>query len=158
MVGGVFSASSLGRAFPIPSTIKLSQDAVVPESEDLGPLPFVIVVGDAVPLQWHIMRPFPEKSASPGQDAYNYRHSDVSRSRRVVENGCGILSRKDGGFIKTKLPMKPETMRTIPMATTILHIMFLRHQNRVADISEVGDPFQEYTSLPSVTFIGKVNG
>ncbi|GFO47249.1 nuclease harbi1-like protein [Plakobranchus ocellatus] len=81
------------------------------------------------------MRPYPGKSLSYEQDVYNYRHS---RARRVVENAFGILSERWRVF-HTKIAVKPDTVKKIVMATTVLHNMLQRQGYTGTELRETFD-------------------
>ena len=134
--GGVFSASSLGLAFAAPNNqLSLAEDSVIDGADHLGPVPYVIVADEAFPLQRHMMRPFPGKSSTLEQDAYNYRHS---RARRVVENAFGILS-EWWRVYHTKITVLPESVKKLDMATTVLHNMLQRQRGASSESTDAAD-------------------
>lgn len=147
--GGIFSASSLGKALSSPNSLKIPNDDVIHGSEDLGALPYVIVADEAFPLQKHIMRPYPGRNTTIEQQVYNYRHS---RARRVVENAFGILSQRWRVF-HTKIAVKPERVVSIVKATTILHNM-LQKQSTASTETGLSDIFQQTTGLVNINGIG----
>lgn len=125
--GGIFAASSFGKALCTPASLHVPDDDVIRGAEDLGPMPYVIVADEAFPLQRHIMRPYPGKNTTMEQDAYNYRHC---RARRVVENAFGILAQKWRVY-HSKIAVKPESVIKIVQATTMLHNMMQQQRQRI---------------------------
>lgn len=83
--GGVFKKSSLNKALE-------SNTLHIPQAKSLltgdKPMPFMIVVDDAFPLNKHIMKPYSQVGLTPESRIFNYR---LSRARRIVENAFGIL-------------------------------------------------------------------
>ena len=59
--GGIFANSNLGQAMAN-NTLNLPEDASLPEAEQLGALPYVVVADEAFPLKRNILRPFPGKA------------------------------------------------------------------------------------------------
>ena len=117
--GGIFSGCSLGKALNSES-LNIPNPKVLPETPELGPVPYCFVADEAFPLQTNIMRPFPGRNVDEEQETFNYR---LSRARRVVENAFGILSNRWRIF-HTKIKTKPEVTVKIVKACCILHNMF----------------------------------
>ncbi|XP_072171433.1 uncharacterized protein [Diadema setosum] len=114
--GGIFAASELGKSlnngrFPFPNPTSL------PEAQNLGQLPFVMVEDEAFPLKTNIMRPYPGKQLPDEKCMYNYR---LSRSRRVVENTFGILASK-WRIYHRQIQLHPSQVDSVVKATCVLH-------------------------------------
>ncbi|GFR83368.1 nuclease harbi1-like protein [Elysia marginata] len=115
--------------------LNLPEDSAIDGADHLCPLPYVIVADEAFPLQHHMMRPFPGKSSTLEQDAYNYSHS---RARRVVENAFGILSERWRVY-HTKIAVLPESVKKLVMATTVLHNMLQRQRGVSSESTDAAD-------------------
>lgn len=133
--GGIFGASSLGRALSSSNNaLQLPEDDVITGAEELGSLPYVFVADEAFPLQRHIMRPYPGRNTRKGEDVFNYR---LSRARRVVENAFGILAEKWRVF-HTVIAAIPENAVKIVQAAVMLH-NFLQRQSNVSATQPMDD-------------------
>lgn len=99
--GGVFRNCSLYQAL---------ENCVLPEGH--------ILVGDnAFPLKEYLLKPFPGNRLTLKQKIFNYR---LSRARRIVENGFGILAARFRVFEKP-MPYSPEKVVKIVKACCALH-------------------------------------
>ena len=116
--GGIFANSSIGEALHS-KKLKLPRDSFLPESPDLGKMPYVFVGDEAFPLLPNLMRPYPGKVASEEQQLFNYR---LSRARRIVENTFGVLAARFRIF-NTRINVDPDTTKLIVMASCVLHNM-----------------------------------
>nr|CAI5847063.1 unnamed protein product [Callosobruchus analis] len=91
------------------------ENGVLPENH--------VLVGDnAFPLKEYLLKPFPGNQLTSKQKIFNYR---LSRARRIVENGFGILAARFRVFEKP-MPYSPEKVVKIVKACCVLHI-WLRH-------------------------------
>ena len=86
--GGVFSRSAFGQRF-MQNSFNFPEHGVLPKFVRGGPLPYVAVEDEASPLLPNLLRPYPGKELALDKQLSNYR---LSRSRRIVENGFGILA------------------------------------------------------------------
>ena len=135
--GGIFANSNLGKA-TAKNALNFPEDAPLPTSGHLGPVPYVFVADEAFPLQRHLMRPFPGRGCTEEQKIYNYR---LSRARRIVENAFGILAARWRVY-HSKLAVRPEWVTEIIKATCVLHNV-LQAQSTPAQVTtlikETGD-------------------
>nr|CAI5836417.1 unnamed protein product [Callosobruchus analis] len=91
------------------------ENGVLPENH--------VLVGDnAFPLKEYLLKPFPGNRLTSKQKIFNYR---LSRARRIVENGFGILAARFRVFEKP-MPYSPEKVVKIVKACCVLH-NWLRH-------------------------------
>nr|CAI5849118.1 unnamed protein product [Callosobruchus analis] len=91
------------------------ENGVLPENH--------VLVGDnAFPLKEYLLKPFPGNQLTSKQKIFNYR---LSRARRIVENGFGILAARFRVFEKP-MPYSPEKVVKIVKACCVLH-NWLRH-------------------------------
>lgn len=118
--GGVWTNTVLSQRIAS-HTAGLPEDTKLPGSDKV--LPFVFLADDAFPLQRHIMKPFPYQKQTTTQRICSYR---VSRGRRTVENGFGMLANRFRVFL-APINLPPETVETIVLACTALH-NFLRKE------------------------------
>ena len=86
-------------------------------------LPYMFVGDDAYPLRPDLMKPYPFRQMDYGQRVFNYR---LSRARRVVENGFGILANRLRVFRST-ICLEPDRVVKVTMASLCIH-NFLREQ------------------------------
>ncbi|KAL2092787.1 hypothetical protein ACEWY4_012585 [Coilia grayii] len=144
--GGSLHNSAFGEGLR-DGTLDLPQDAVIPGSEQRGPMPFVFVGDEAFPLRRNLMRPFPGRHVPGVQRVYNYC---LSRARLVVECAFGILS-SQWRMYRRVMGVSPTTAETCVKATCILHnflrVMTLRTEHRTAGVGycqpdDVGDCLQ----------------
>lgn len=135
--GGIFSHSNFGKAL-FGDKLALPPPRVLPGADHLGPMPYVLVADEAFPLHENIMRPYPGRGCPEDQQAYNYR---LSRARRVVENGFGVLAVRWRVFF-TKIGVSPQTTKDIVKATTVLHNMVQR-QTTPAQVANLLEEYNE---------------
>lgn len=112
--GGIFKNSSL--------YAKLEEGRLgLPRPEPLPgqrrPLDYYFVGDDAFALAPWLMKPFPLRQLTRPQRLFNYR---LSRARRIVENGFGILVCQ-WRCLATRLGLLPENARTVTKACLTLH-------------------------------------
>ncbi|CAN7939577.1 unnamed protein product [Ixodes hexagonus] len=112
--GGVFKASEFGRQLErerqdIPGLARLPKSTKV--------APHVFVGDEAFQLRHNFMRPFPGSNAEPSERVFNYR---LSRARRIVENGSGILAAR-WRFLLGRLNLLPRNAEFVVLACCALH-------------------------------------
>ena len=93
----VFQFSSFGRKF-LKNKLNIPDIKRLPDYNQEGPLPHVIVADEAFPLLHSLMRPYARvkgRTIPKDQAIFNYR---LSRARLVVENAFGILCSKMENF------------------------------------------------------------
>ena len=89
----VFQFSSFGRKF-LKNKLNIPDIKRLPDYNQEGPLPHVIVADEAFPLLHSLMRPYARvkgRTIPKDQAIFNYR---LSRARLVVENAFGILAQR----------------------------------------------------------------
>lgn len=119
--GGVFNSCDLSVALDGPNVLNIPADTTLPQSNIASP--YVIVADDAFAMRRNLMKPFPMRNLQYDQRIFNYR---LSRARRVVENAFGIMCSKFRLFSKA-IPLTPEKVQTVVMATCCLHNFLLRN-------------------------------
>lgn len=112
--GGIFAHSNLGKALER-GTLNIPGNAALPNTATS--VPYVIVADEAFPLKTYLMRPYPGNALDNKKRTFNYR---LSRARRTVENGFGILSQKFRIFNR-RIQANPQNADYIILATCILH-------------------------------------
>jgi hypothetical protein len=117
----VFNASDLKEGFE-------NNEYNIPEPDDLPgtdmPFPYFLVGDDAFPLLNWMLKPFSTRALTEEQRIYNYR---ISRARRIVENGFGILASRFRCLLTT-LQVIPETVSSLTLACICLHnLMRIRY-------------------------------
>ena len=114
--GGVFAESHLNEA--------LQKNILnIPEKTNLPgtniKFPYCLVADEAFPLRDYILKPYPHRKLSKEQRVYNYR---LSRARRCVESGFGIMSTRFRVLMNPIL-VKPAKVDVIVQACCALHNM-----------------------------------
>lgn len=99
--GGVFRNCSLYQEL---------ENGVLPEG-------YVLVGDNAFPLKEYLLKPYPGNRLTLQQIFFNYR---LSRARRIVENGFGILAARFRVFEKP-MPFSPEKIVKIVKTCCALH-------------------------------------
>lgn len=131
----VFRSSKFGNnILHNPTEMKIPLDRALPRTGDIAP--FVFVADEAFPLRKNIMRPYPGRSASNLPLEKNFFNSQLSRSRRVVENAFGILANRFRIYRKPIIASK-ETVENIVKATVCLH-NWLREKSTVEHYEDEG--------------------
>jgi len=136
--GGVFNNSTLSKALasnclniPAPETF-----------EGVSNLPYVILADDAFVLISYIIKPYAMRGLTADQQVFNYR---LSRARRVVENGFGILRSRFRVFEKA-IPLAPQKVEKVVMTACCLHNFLMRDSTSqsmyVADLLDSSDNCQ----------------
>ena len=135
--GGIFAHSNFGKALT-GGKLPLPPPRILPGAEHLGPMPYVLVGDEAFPLNQNLMRPYPGRGCTEDQQVFNYR---LSRARRVVENGFGVLASRWRIFF-TKIGVSPETTKDIVKAAIVLHNM-LQRQTTPAQIANLLEDYNQ---------------
>ncbi|XP_064109031.1 uncharacterized protein LOC135217239 [Macrobrachium nipponense] len=117
--GGVWVNTSISQRIVNHSAAGLPEDTKLPGSDKT--LPFVFLADDAFPLQRHIMKPYPYQEQTTSERIFSYR---LSRGRRTVENGFGMLANRFRVFF-APINLAPEKVGIMVLACTALH-NFLR--------------------------------
>ena len=93
----------------------------VPEADSLPKsdmkFPYFLVGDDAFPLKDWLLKPFSARQLTEEERIYNYR---ISRARRIVENGFGILANRFRCLLGT-LQIKPDNVSSVVLACVCLH-------------------------------------
>ncbi|CAN7937555.1 unnamed protein product, partial [Ixodes hexagonus] len=118
---GVWAATSL-RTRIDRSSAGFPEPEQLPNSSKVAP--YVIVGDEGFGLKPYLMRPFPAADLGDPDTMFNYR---LSRARRIVENGFGILRNRFQVY-GAPLRHKPERAVKVVKATIALH-NFLRTRN-----------------------------
>ncbi|XP_058628337.1 uncharacterized protein LOC131538482 [Onychostoma macrolepis] len=114
--GGTLAASAFGQAL-WEEKLHLPEDAPLPGTDHLGPMPHVFVGDEAFPLRRNVLRPYPGRNLSQPQRIFNYR---LLRARRVVENAFGILAAQWRIYHRV-IGVSPANVDAIVKATVALH-------------------------------------
>lgn len=126
----VFNNSDLKKAIEDGTT---GFPAADPFPGDDRPMPYFIIGDDAFALRTWLMKPFSKRNMSDEERIFNYR---LSRGRRIVENGFGIVGNRFQCLLTT-LRQEPKTVESIVLACVCLHnLMRMRYpalQNAVLD-------------------------
>lgn len=89
-------------------------------------MPFVIVGDDAFSLHENLMKPYPDRNLTLERKIFNYR---LSRSRRIVENGFGILSNRFRVLLNP-INLSVEKVEVITYACVLLHNYLLSKKSQ----------------------------
>lgn len=127
---GVFSECRLAQALD-QQQLNLPAPKHLPGSNVVAPHMFLS--DEAFPLKCNLMKPFCRRGLALSERVFNYR---LSRARRVVENGFGILSAKFRVF-RAPIPLKIDTVRAIVKATVCLHNFLI--ERKLTDLDTAVD-------------------
>ncbi|XP_029969512.1 protein ANTAGONIST OF LIKE HETEROCHROMATIN PROTEIN 1 isoform X2 [Salarias fasciatus] len=111
---GVFAACDLKQALDR-NLLSIPAAKSLPGSD--MEVPFVFLGDDAYSLRSDLMKPFPFRQLDYEQRIFNYR---LSRGRRVVENGFGILANRWRVFLST-IALHPDKVQKLILACVCLH-------------------------------------
>ncbi|XP_014671660.1 PREDICTED: putative nuclease HARBI1 [Priapulus caudatus] len=99
-------------------------------------MPYFILADDAFGLHTNLMKPYPQRNLTKEHRICNYR---ISRGRRIMENGFGILAQRWQVLLGT-MQQEPDTARLIVEACVCLHnLMRMRYptlQNAALDYED----------------------
>lgn len=114
--GGILSRSEMGQRFA-------RNEMDIPEA-DLLPgstvtAPYTMVGDEAFALSDYLLRPYPGTQArnNSSKRRFNFR---LSRARRIVENGFGILTQRWRLYLRP-IPLPPRSANIVVMTTLLLH-------------------------------------
>ena len=117
----VFNHSEL-RACINDETIGFPQPDPLPGDD--ADMPYFLVGDDAFALRTWMMKPYSKRHLTDPERIFNYR---LSRARRIVENGFGILSHRFQCLLTT-LQQVPSTVESIVLTCVCLHnLIRIRH-------------------------------
>ena len=126
--GAIFARSAFGQTL-LDGELDLPGPEELPNYPQGGVLPHCIVADEAFPLRPDIMRPYPRANRqiklTREEQIFNYR---LSRARRIVENGFGILVQRFRVFNR-KLPLMPQNADKVVKACCILHNYLTEEQD-----------------------------
>jgi hypothetical protein len=112
---------------------------------DDQPMPYFIVADDAFALRSWLQKPYSQRQMNDMQRIYNYR---LSRARRIVENGFGILAHRFRCLLTT-LQQDPNTVSAIVMACVCLHNL-LRDRKPKEVRQEADQEDAEHNIVPGI--------
>ena len=96
-------------------TIGFPQPTPLPDDD--VPMPYYFIGDDAFALKTWLMKPFSHRNLINEERIFNYR---LSRARRIVENGFGILVHRFRCLLTT-MQQEPDTVTSCVMACICLH-------------------------------------
>ena len=126
---GIFKESPLKRRLER-GTLGLPPAEPLPNDD--RDIPYFLVGDDAFPLQPWLLKPYPVRLLNRPQRIFNYR---LSRARRIVENGFGILANRWRCMLTT-MHQEPQNATTIVKACITLHNVIRKRQPQM-DANEV---------------------
>ncbi|XP_031356255.1 protein ALP1-like isoform X1 [Photinus pyralis] len=118
--GGVFQESEFCEKLQT-DQLRIPRDAPIQGYSNQQDFPYFLVADAECPLGQHIMRPYPGHLLTEEKENFNKR---LSRARRVVENGFGILAARWRILLQT-INADPNLVEAITKACVCLH-NFLR--------------------------------
>lgn len=118
----VFRTSPLGKKL-YSTTLALPSPCEVPGFN--YKLPYVIVGDDAFALKPNVLKPYPDRGLTQDKRIFNYR---LSRARRTVENGFGILSNRWRVLLST-ISLDVKKVETIVYVCVLLHNYLIMKKN-----------------------------
>jgi len=138
---GIWNESSLKEALSS-DTLGFPPAEELPHDDGGRPIPYFLLGDDAFGLRTYMMKPFARRNMPRDERIFNYR---LSRGRRIVENGFGILAAR-WRCLLTKMEQHPDTVKTIVSGCLCLHnLMRLRYpglQNADMDNEGPDNEFQ----------------
>ena len=81
----------LGKGLVTNQPLNLPPPVCLPGGSMLGPMPYVVVGDEVLPLKTYLMRQYPGKTLAIDKRVFNYR---LSRARRISENAFGIQAQR----------------------------------------------------------------
>ena len=86
------------------NTLGVPKPASLPDAEDdIGEIPYVMVADEAFPMSKYCLRPYSGTQRTDDELIFSYR---LSRARRCVESGFGILAQRQAHNIVFYLTYK----------------------------------------------------
>lgn len=146
--GGVYRKSALARGMEL-QTLSVPEDRPLPNFEELGPVPHVLIGDAAFPLKRYLMRPYPGHHLERQKRIFNYR---LSLARNVVENAFGILSSR-WRILYRRIQLHPRKVNNIILTMCILH-NFLIQDHPDDDRPWMRDRRQPQGTFQSVQGVG----
>ena len=149
--GGIFKRSSIRRALD-DGRLNLPPPETITGSEEMGPFPYVFVADAAFPLKENLLRPHPvgRRQCTREQLIFNYR---LSRARRIIENGFGLLWVRWGIYRRT-LELRAQNAVSIVKATCVLNNFIQRTSTPAAILALPQD--QEVRQPDGVQNLGRM--
>lgn len=120
--GGVIANTSFYKKL-VNKKLSIPDDNKVAQNDRM--LPFVFIGDEAFSLREDFLKPFSSKDQNPEREVFNYR---LSRARRIVENGFGILASRFRIF-HTPINIHPDRVTALVMACCTLHNFLRRNCN-----------------------------
>jgi hypothetical protein len=137
---GVFNRSSLKRAF---EQERLGLPPPEPIPGDDRDIPYFLVGDDAFAMRTWLMKPFAHRHLTRRERIFNYR---LSRARRIVENGFGILCHRWRCLLTTLQTTVPNS-RSIVQGCLSLHNL-VRARNPAMAAGEVDQEDDQGNVVP----------
>ena len=142
--GGVFKISTLSHALES-TKLQITSECQLPGTDTV--VPYAFVADDAFPLRPYILKPYGQRGLTKEQRIFNYR---LSRARRIVENGFGILASRFRVFMKP-IVLEPSEVESIVLASVTLHNFLRCNGGARAAYSPPGSFDQEDTVTGTIT-------
>ncbi|XP_030372727.1 putative nuclease HARBI1 isoform X1 [Scaptodrosophila lebanonensis] len=111
---GIFQHTPLSEGL-LANNYKLPMDAPLPLRQ--LPMPFLMVGGDALPLNRRVLKRYLQTDLCPMEEVFNYR---LSRAYSSIENAFGVLSYKFS-VLNSPIALNPEKTRLVTLACCALH-------------------------------------
>lgn len=127
--GGIFEESNMGIKFAN-CRINVPPPKYLPGQ--IISTPHVLIGEEAFALKPYLMRPFPRRLTRHDENKENYNYR-LCRSRRIVKNASGILTKKWRLFDRS-LETNVETSKLIVNATCILHNFLITKKSNSDDL------------------------
>ena len=146
-----FGAKYIGNKLNVPGLKRL------PNYNQEGPMPHVIVADEAFPLLHTLMRPYPRsrESTLPRDECiFNYR---LSRARMVVENAFGILAMRWRIFDR-RMPLSTENADKVIQAATCLHNYLTEEKDFSKITAELNPEGRSYGNGSVVLWLPRLAG
>ncbi len=128
--GSIFNICELKKGIEAHTITLPDPDPLPSDDRDM---PYFLIGDDAFPLRTWMMKPYSRRNLTKKENIFNYR---LSRARRIVENGFGILANRNR-FLLNCCEQTPETVTTMVLAACCLHNLmrtrFPTLQNQLVD-------------------------
>ena len=152
----VFQYSNFGKKY-MNERLNIPGLKHLPNYQQEGPLPHVIVADEAFPLLHTLMRPYPRnrESTIPCDECiFNYR---LSRARMVVEGAFGILAQRWRVFDR-RLPLSTDNADKVIQAAVCLHNYLTEDKDLSKIVSELNPEGCQYGDGSVVLWIPRLSG